>query len=178
MKHFTHTPPLEKSSFVKKFQNNNPTTKQEIKALGFKVRHAGSGAFRDVYILKGTGLVVKIPQDSWSTVDHSQNELKWYVKIMTTKKYKVLKNYMPEIYYYDYENGVILMKEYAQFFNDKRLKDFWNKVSSLGEVFNDLFNQLLCKKREWRDFDNSGNIGWDASNSKLVVLDLGCFDGS
>jgi hypothetical protein len=166
-----HKPNEETKKVVDLFKKAKPNSIREIKKLGFSVRRVGNGAFRDVYSLRKTGLIVKIVQDSYGcNLDHHRDEIKAYTKIMTNRKYKLLHKYMPEIYYY--EDGIVLMKEYKKFhtygYDDTR-------INAVGSALLDLFNTVMSQKRNWRDFNNHGNIGLDFKTDQLVILDLGCF---
>jgi len=184
LKYFTLRPrgDYDGKFVVNDFRKNKPATKEDVQEMGLKLRPIGEGAFREVYQIKGCNLVVKIPMSEYDAStgsplkdyhsEHSQEEMLWYTKIMRNYKYKKLRKYMPEIYYY-HENGLILMKKYRKFHYGCN----YRRINILEQILNDIFNFILRENRNWRDLNNTGNIGIDNETDQLVILDLGCFGG-
>jgi hypothetical protein len=179
LKYFVHKPNEEVKKVVDAFKKANPKSIKDIKRLGFSIRHIGNGAFREVYKINGRNLVIKIVEEEYegelseSSLGHHSAEIKHYTKIMTERKFRPLRKYIPEIYYHN--KHITLVKEYETFFKNTVYDDLYPRIEALGEVLHDLFNLVLKQKRNWRDFNNSGNIGFDKDTYTLVVLDLGCF---
>jgi tRNA A-37 threonylcarbamoyl transferase component Bud32 len=121
--------------------------------LGLKLIHVGSGAFRSVYRIKNTNLVIKFPDLYEYGEDHSRDEVRTIKKLY---KYKVLRSYLPKIFYFDHRSSVIVM-EYYDKYNDRKAGNphpmrtygdiTWERVLIIeliakltGAYFGDLYN--------------------------------------
>jgi len=157
-------------------------TVEDFADFGLNLKEIGRGCSRIAYSIRGYNLVVKIPFDGMgedgtvlstktarkylnSAKRHARQEYKAYRRIANknTKKYKVLRPHLPEIYCIT-KDGVILMKKY------RRTKIGWA-------------NKQLKYIRRHADFlfpENGGtdiygeNVGRDEDGT-LIILDMGCF---
>lgn len=152
-------------SLIRTLNKNRPSTVQEFKKLGIKLRFLSEGAFRQVYEIKGLPLVVKFPHDSSDDcIEHSVFEYKHINRILKFKKYKLLKKYMPKVYYFDKKSGIIVFRKYKYVYT-KKLKDSTRIVE-----LSDLVNKIMGYECDV----NGGNVGIEKNT--LKILDLGCFE--
>lgn len=150
---------------IKLFENNNPATKRAIEKLKLKLKPLGVGTFRAVYKIRGTSLVVKIPRDG-DGIKHSKAEHDTIKEILNRKKYRKLKQYMPEIHYYNEKTGVIVMPYY------RNPKFPYNKL--ISNILTALFEYIHEYAKSHGVDLHSHNIGMNYHGDP-VLLDLGYF---
>src|SRR5271166_2835977 len=89
---------------------HSPKSLEDIKKLGIKCHEIGKGygAFRRVYKVRGLDLVFKIPRYTTdcetnlsSNIEHARAEYSTVCRIERFKKYKILRQFMPQIFYFD-----------------------------------------------------------------------------
>jgi hypothetical protein len=102
---------------IRFFQIYKPRTKEEIKKLGIKLTLLNFGAFREVFTVKGTNLVVKIPRvttlgSPQSNIDHAKQEIDAYRRVFKRKSLKALRPFMPKFHYMDYRSGIVVVEKY------------------------------------------------------------------
>lgn len=150
----------------KLLMENNPRTANELKALGIQVRTLGSGAYRHAYKVLRLPLVIKIPFNQRMSLKHAEAEIKAIRQIIRLKKYRKLKKYMPNIYFYNPKTRVIGM-EYCT----TKINPY---LSNIELLLNDLLGEI------WPDAATSSvdvhryNIGFNR-NGDIKIIDLGYF---
>lgn len=148
------------------FKKNRPTFEQ-IKA-NFLLKKVGDGLFRNVYAIDD--LVVKVPKKSNLKTDHTSNlyharaEVRQINRIRKMKKYKLLRSFLPEIYYFDKKSGILLMPYYQK----PTKKD--------AEVAAEIFSRLAREVGRHSGGDiHDQNVMYDLENETYVIVDLGYF---
>jgi hypothetical protein len=152
------------------FNKNEPEMIDDVRNLGFKLKHLGSGLFRDAYLLKGHELIVKVPQDDgycgWNmNFLHTKKEIANIKRIKRNKKYRPLWRYLPRIHYYNKESGLVLMERYYEIKN-------WKLADQITTMLSNLVDDLLGS-----DSDNdihSQNV-FITQDESPVLIDLGYF---
>lgn len=142
---------------------------------GLSLKYIESGAFRDVYRINNTGLVVKVPRRDFdetyqhNPVVHSCIEYDYRKKVMKQRRYEFFRPYMPAFHYLCRSTGVMLIDHYnplpeweTKF--DKHILDIRSRLNKLGVTDGDI------------GIDKKDNYGVDAFGH-LRILDLGCFGG-
>lgn len=147
--------------------DRKPKSEADLLDCGFTLKQLsiGMGAFRRVYLIVGTGLVVKVPQQ-WSPKRcrrHSVHEVQAIRKVQRAKRGPLveLQTYMPEIYYYRPQTGLIVMKRYKGAGSAK----LHRRCTELSGKVRMAFNS------DWPDI-SSRNCGIDIDGS-LKILDGG-----
>jgi hypothetical protein len=114
------------------------------------------------------GLVAKIPYPHKvkngyeSGLDHSIQELDAYQRVMrSTKKYKPLRRYMPDLVFVDKTTGLVLMKDYS---SCRECGYMWRRM------LQDKFARILGIRDP--DVESMGNLVRSRSG-KITLLDLG-----
>jgi hypothetical protein len=148
---------------VRLLRKNRPQTIKEVRRLGIRARFFDEGCFRKVYRVRGLPLVLKIADTDAQY--HTRAEIRVLRKILTWTRFRLLRRYMPKVYYCDPRGAVLLMRRY------KRLR--WSKHRS------ELFYMLECFTKDLFKFKSSpdihfGNGGLD-SKGQIKILDLGLF---
>lgn len=156
---------------MKLIRENRPENLLTASNLGLKLIHVGSGAFRAVYRIKDTNLVIKFPDPYENGEYHSREENRMIEKLY---QYKVLRSYLPKIFYFERKSGVIVM-EYYDKYSDRKAENphsmrtygniTWERVLIIklikrltGEYFGDLYN---------------ANLRLD-KNKHVKFVDMGC----
>lgn len=133
------------------------------------LKYLGSGAYRHVYHIVGTSLIIKFPclnsngQPSTVNIGHARDEYAAVSRVSSSKakKYLEIKKHMPELYYHNCCTGLILGQKY------KMLPTRANAIRT--ELSNKVCKALrLCDG----DITNSGNVGMDTRGT-LKILDAG-----
>jgi 5-methylthioribose kinase len=160
---------------IDRFFQNNPKNEEGIKKLGLRLRDISdaNGAFRVVYKINGLDLVVKVPYFD-SGILHSKAEIKALSRINRLKKYKIIREYMPDVYYANTKTGIIVMRYYKPL---KYTKINIAAVSILYSLVESVWLECASSLAGCTDI-SVNNCGIDAPNSysyTIKVIDLGCF---
>lgn len=79
------------------------------------LRYMGEGCFRVAFEIIDYPLIVKVPlTNCYSDLHHANEEWCWIEKVQQESKYKSLRKYMPKVYYFDEECGLMVMRKYKQ----------------------------------------------------------------
>lgn len=147
-----------------------PATLQDFIDLGFKLKYISNGAFRSVHKIKGYDAVIKSfdSSDESHSLRHAEAEYKTVNKILTNKKYKILKPFMPNILYFNQQTGLTVMQFYKNI-----------PANSSTHFISELVNYII-KISGWRiPWDGTdawgNNFGYDPINNQIVIRDLGYF---
>jgi hypothetical protein len=147
---------------------------------GLEVKRAGRGGFREVYRIVEADLVVKFPRSSTDNsrlskyIGHSRVEYQRCYDIKHQYKWYLLRRYVPKIYHYNPDTGVIIMHYYERVGETpKVLRDIkWiKKLLDLVCTHNGLNKDNL----NWSDDIEINNIGQD-KNGNYKFLDMGFFE--
>jgi len=170
LEHIKHVMKLEKPETVEDLLIN----------CGLSLKFIGEGAFRFVFKVVGTGLVMKVPmlideqtemgaQYDHTPFDHAMIEWAYRKKVMRYKKYEFFRPYMPAYHYIVPSTGVMLT-------------DYYKPVSYARTKYNAEIERIIDKLAEMGIDD--GDVGPDKKDNygltrdgKLKILDLGCFGG-
>lgn len=151
---------------------HKPERLKDIKALGIKLYEIsrGEGAFRRVFKVSGAPIVIKIPRNKGDDLAHARAEAKTARRIRRYNKYKILRPYLPEIFYFDHDTGIMAMRFYS--------KVPWNRMNQAGSnAIEDLID--IVWNDTWEGYTDVGprNIGLQdiGGREQFVVIDLGCF---
>lgn len=108
------------SQALRKIRKYNLATKLGYEKL-FKLQFLGDGAYRTVYRIEGTELVVKFPKpgegadegddDGDDGTRHTRAEMR---RLTRLKKFKSLRRYLPVVYHYDKKNAIVVMRHYDE----------------------------------------------------------------
>jgi hypothetical protein len=153
---------------INEIRDNNPKTVKELRKLGIKCKLISGGAFRNVYKILTVPLVIKFPNCDEGK-EHTLNEVKAVKKINRLRKYKKLRQFMPEIYHSN-ASGVILMHNYTV------LEAFTYEYKEVVSGLMFIIIELIYAGEKWdEDFDvHGGNLGFD-ENYDVKFIDLGYF---
>jgi len=153
---------------VQLIKDNGPSELKDFKKLGLKLKRVGIGAFRSVYKIKGVSLVVKFPLNESGKI-HSRAEYDVILDINSSWSHnnKILKQYLPEIFYFDPESTVIVMHYY---------KELSHAKARLVEGVIDNLVKLTWPFAKDEDTDiGYANLGLSPDGSHPIFLDLGYF---
>lgn len=148
---------------IRRIKRFRPRTFKDFGKVGIRFgKNLGEGVFREAYQIKDLPLVVKFPIED-DGIDHSRDEMR---KIRTLSKFKFLRKYLPKVYYYDRQSGVIVMKFYEDF------EDYDDACDAVGTLAGELIKRLTGVSMV--DI-HSGNarIRDYHEPPRLVLIDLG-----
>ena len=163
---------MTKSQIVRKFKKHKPKNAEEATALGLKLIHAGSGAFRKAYIINkhdaDNRMVVKFPLTNLGSkernLEHARHEIYIIRKINKTARYAALRPFLPAICYADYRHGVLLTDYYFKV-GETRACIASIVLTQVSEaVFDDSFSE---------DRDIAGYNIMQTKEGKFKLIDLG-----
>jgi hypothetical protein len=149
---------------VRRIRAHKPKSKEDFEKIGVPLENDSfdNGSFREVFLtrFKALKIVVKFAMGK-SGVVHSSMEIK---KLAKLSKFKLLRPYLPEVYYHNYRTGIIVMRKYPEF-KWKREVDYVAKIGALtGKLIQALTSVEMDDIRE----DNIRSDG-----KKFVFIDLG-----
>ena len=155
---------MTKKAIISLFKKHRPKTPKEARALGLSLNCAGSGAFREVYVIGKKLLVVKFPlltRSKADNIDHAQHEIYVIRKINKTQKYAALRPFVPVIHYADYRHGVLLT-------------DYYYHVGQSKSV---LVSQVLSQVADaiFDDTDNMDSVDRDVAGYNIMQTKAGMF---
>jgi tRNA A-37 threonylcarbamoyl transferase component Bud32 len=152
---------------IKKHRPENLITAHE---LGLRLIHIGSGAFRTVYRIKNTDLVIKFPDDE-DGESHTRTEIKAIERLY---KYKVLRSHLPKVYFYDSKSGVVVMEYYDKYSDHKAGNP--HPMQTHGDTtWERILISKLIRKLTGVDFQDlyNSNLRLD-KNQHVKFVDIGC----
>lgn len=77
------------------------------------LRYRGEGTFRVAFEVIDYPLVVKVPlTNCYSDLHHANEEWDWIEKVDREPQYRALRKYMPKVYYFDEDCGLMIMRKY------------------------------------------------------------------
>ena len=98
------------------FKQHHPMYWQVQPYCEVDLKYIGKGSYRQVYQIDNLPIVVKLPlgldADIKECISHSENEMDAINTVK--KKHKHLIKYLPKIYYYNLDTGIIVMHKYKQ----------------------------------------------------------------
>lgn len=152
----------------------HPKTERDLMVkCGFSLRPVGGGAYRDAYQIIGTDLIIKLPRREGVTkaridysIEHTRLEVDAINKVNKSraKRWQMFKGLMPEVLYYNFTYGVVVMQKYKKV-GSERHRSAISKLDTLVSKYNNL---------EDCDVYNSGNWAED-DEGNMKLIDLGCF---
>lgn len=172
---------INTEEIIKAFKKHKPTEYDSILHLGLELKYISEGAFRSVYRIKHSNLVVKLPhipipntgefdsdydedQALETNIQHSIDEVKNIRKVLRNQKYKALHRYMPNVYYSN-DEGLILMDYYETF------KKWHRHLDDICRMLQHLVDDLKLEKK-WENDIHWANLGYDA-NGEIKLIDVG-----
>ena len=149
---------LAKRRALRIIRRSQPKNVQEARAAGLRLWEIGvnCGAFRQTYRIWGTGLVIKFPREEWDAITHTRDEVK---KIRALNEFKVMRRYLPPVYYYNNRDGVMVTDYYSKVSPPKNLRPMFTELlfAYTGVEVGDLLgDNIRCKR-----------------NGEPVIVDLG-----
>ena len=166
------------AKLVELFEAYNPKDAHEIEKA-CKVRlipiPSATGAFKDVYYIKGYPVVVKVPKtDQKAFIYHSSAEIRTVRHVLKSKrKYKVLHDYMPEIFYGNVRTGVIVMRKYRLYGYRPGNSDRYALAQLIRELCDSVWPFHKLGEECTTDIGTSNIAKKD--NGYPVIIDLGYF---
>lgn len=155
-------------SIVSKSNITSPVTALEA---GLPLKLLGTGAYRKVFELVGTGMVIKFPNPEYlqlaECISHSVKEHRAVTKILASKskRYASIKKHMPKVHYCNPVTGVLVVRKYKVLPATKNAA----RVALSLKIRNILHRSVL-------DVNNGGNVGIDGRGT-LKVIDAGYLFG-
>jgi hypothetical protein len=149
------------------FKTHKPKTIEEVLVTcGGTASFINEGVFRRTFKLGDYPIVAKFPKgDGKKSIDigHTNDEVNTILKIQGSKKLKELVPYLPEFYYYDKKNGVLLMKEY-------RLLEH-----TQNPVYHEQYKYLAERLSKLIDYGEAevDQFGIDYDKKTVICLDFG-----
>lgn len=147
---------------------HNVKTAVDALDAGLPLQLLGSGAYRKVYDIVGTRLIIKFPNPEYlkeaECIKHSIKEYEAVCKVMSSKdkRYSSIRKHMPKIHFCNPITGVLVANRYQLLAvgraEDRRLLSL--KIKSITSPQNIL------------DVNNCGNVGVDGRGT-LKVIDAG-----
>jgi hypothetical protein len=127
--------------------------------------------FRSAYRIKDTNLVIKFPDPDESGEWHSRAEVKTIGRLY---KYKVLRSYLPKIFYFDRRSGVVVM-EYYDKYSDRKAGNP-HPMRTYGDItWERVLIINLIKRLTGEDFGDLYNANLRLDKNKHVkFVDMGC----
>src|SRR6266705_5037212 len=104
------------SRILRQVRTHNPARPEEFRARGIRLQKLGTGAFRTVYRIVDSPLVVKFPMPGTDfTVNkiHTRTEL---ARIRKFRRFRWMRKYLPRVYYSNSVTGVSII----EFIDDKQ----------------------------------------------------------
>lgn len=154
---------LDQKQVLRAIKKHHPRNSDGFKKLGLKLKHLGSGAFRDVHRIVGVPLVVKFPVGH-DGVEHSTLEVR---KIKHFKKFYAMRDHMPKVFYFNKKTGILVM----QLYENKPYPKI-SLAEARSEAIHSLISNLVWSltKRELSDIHYE-NIR--VAGDELTFIDLG-----
>lgn len=147
-------------------------------ATGLALEYLGCGMYRKVYRILNSNLVIKFAGRSRECRKHSKTEANRIYEIMHRKKWRLLRRYMPKLYYFDFETGVTIMKYYVPTdYEDHRVREDTKWIQMLIEAVCS-FNHLEGHEEgsiDWYSDIAGVNLGTD-KDGNYKFLDMGLFE--
>ena len=139
---------------------NRPTTVIAFREAGIKLRYLDEGVFRRVFKISGCPLVVKFPLEG-EIADGVQHSISEVARIKRLSRVKDFHPHIPQVFYHDKKNGVLVMRYYAKM-EDRRA------VELLGKVVQKLVSKIVGVRMSDIHTDNVRE-----ASGRLVFIDLG-----
>lgn len=155
---------------MQKLLKYNPKDLKDFKKLKLEMIPLSSGAYRTVYRVKGSNVVVKIPvNDDSSNRVHAREEVRAINNIKRFKrKYAKLIPMMPEVYYFNETSGVTAMKYY------KKIRG--NVAYTVAGLVEDVVELTMKDKNLYiGGMDIHGSNVHVDENGNPIIIDLGYF---
>jgi hypothetical protein len=162
-------------------KDHHPKSPKEFKEkCGMKLMKLGTGLYRSTYKVVGVSVVIKFPnymcgvdKSEYHTyrdeVYHMISEHRAISKILRCKrKYRMLKQFVPDVYYFNRKTGVIATEQCVKLRNS----DVSMAKDMLVHLVNDIV-ELTWAARGCTDL-HSSNIGVSLSGD-LKIIDFGYF---
>jgi hypothetical protein len=158
---------LTERQVINKINKWGPLTGQALLDLcEFPVQYVGGGAFRDVYHIIGTDVVVKLPRKGANYArnkTHARHEILIWNRIFKAKTGDELagfKQYLPNIRACDTKTGVMVVRKYEKLKgrHDKMLMALEQKVKEVFDIPNGDIHH--------------NNVGVDKEGN-IKIIDLG-----
>ena len=165
------------------FKKTQPTDIEFVKKLGYKTRRIGSGLFRSTYSLKYDGkvlpYVVKVPRpdesnDNGDGIVHAQAEIDKIKTIRKSESLSPFHRYLPRIYYFNENTGLLLERRYEKFKNGKGALVALMLSNLATDLGRDGKDDESCHGGDLHD-DNVMYYEDDDNNQVPVIIDLGYF---
>lgn len=155
---------MTKEEVIALVREKQPKDKKAFAKLGLTLEQIGEGVYRKVYKIKGTKLVVKIPNKGKSSITHAISEYEAVYYTKKDNKCEAIHNLLPEVYYFNNDTGIMLMRYYYPIRSNKYM------ISSLVKQLVEAVHPYAKKKSTDIHSDNIGRAGYHP-----VILDLGYF---
>jgi hypothetical protein len=151
---------------LKQIRRHKPKTKEEAEAIGLKLKHLGTGAFRDAYLIVETDLVIKFStsdmSDGFESRYHSRLDFK---RLKRLREIAWLRPHLVKVHYFDSRCGVLVV-DYVE----KALDVDYEDKSVLA--MDSMFNTLLSRATGVRFGDIGGaNVRYCGKSGKIKIVD-------
>jgi hypothetical protein len=122
---------------IQKIKNLAPTSPEDVRKAGIKMRLLGTGMFRSGYKVRNTDVVLKFPVvtsgDREEGIQHSKQEID---RLRRLKRAGTVEQFLPEVFYYNKKTGVIAMRYYPAY------DGFEEQADAMGKMVSKLFYRI------------------------------------
>lgn len=120
-------------------RENRPTSPSALRDLGLRLRELKpEGLFREVYQINSANVIVKFPK-GLDGREHTRNEIR---KLLRLRKFSVLRDHLPRLYYYDSTHAVVVMEHYPRFERDGSITREENQILAMGKLISKLITRV------------------------------------
>jgi hypothetical protein len=162
---------LAQKKFINFVVDISPTSVEELRP-DYHPRWLGEGAFREAFDVrigrKSLGLVIKFPLfeggSNIESIEHARDEISAIDCIRADSHLLALRRYMPDVLYFDQNNGVTVMPKYLPAYGTKEFDGF-------RDAFDAMLNDLIPGMRY--EFDSSVENFGVTKKREYILLDAG-----
>lgn len=155
-----------KDLLVDTFKKHKPKTIEDaLVKCEIEAEFLAEGVFRRSFRLDGYPIVAKFPKGDGKReidIEHTNDEIKLINKILKDTKLEILRSHVPEIYYHDKKNGVVLMKYYYPL-----------ELCSSVELWAPTYEKVCKKLDDLLDFGGADIDQFGIEDGRLICLDFG-----
>lgn len=134
-----------------------------LRREGMTLRLLGVGAYREAFRIKNSDVVVKFPRTKTESEGkkHGRQEM---ARIKRLSESTCLREFLPEVVYYDHDTGVIAMRYYGTF------RGFEEQADAMGTMI----QKLVTRISGVRCTDvHTENVRRGRGRKDCVLIDLG-----
>jgi hypothetical protein len=171
---------LAQKKFINFVVDISPRSVEELRP-DYHPRWLGEGTFREAFDVrigrKSLGLVIKFPLfeggSNLESIEHARDEISAIDCIRADSHLLALRRYMPDVLYFDQNNGVTVMPKYLPVYGTKKhvsirvIAEFDGFVDAFDAMLNDLIPGMRY------EFDSSVENFGVTKKREYILLDAG-----